>query len=506
MSVFNRRLCGTALGLIVMSQAAYADLTASEVWEDWRSYIAGFGNEITANEALSGNVLTVTDLRIAMALPEGQGSGFISLERLDFAENSDGTVSVSIPDTTRIVSSMTPQTGETVAYTVNVKQDGLEMTAAGTAAQIRYEYAADRIDMTLAELILNGAVVPPQNAAFSASVLDIAGVTDMVMASMRNFSQSMTARSLTFDIKADTPENQSQFAMTSAVQDVSYTGSGSVPLSVVQTSDMLSMLKSGFAVDGVFTLGAGNISIAANSPDGKADIATSSQGSTIEVNMSADGVSYRIQQRQALIDVSVPDLPFPLSLAMETAGVNLTMPIQKTDESSAFAFGFTLGNFTMSDGLWSIFDPAAKLPRDPATLVLDLTGKARLLFDFLDPSAAVVSGDPDITPAEIESLNINSLQLKLVGAELTGTGAFAFENAPGGGMPKPEGALNLKLVGGNGLLDNLVAGGLLPEQQAMSARMMMGLFSVPSSEPDTLTSKIEVNREGHVIANGQRIR
>ena len=36
-------------------------------------------------------------------------------------------------------------------------------------------------------------------------------------------------------------------------------------------------------------------------------------------------------------------------------------------------------------------------------------------------------------------------------------------------------------------------------------RMMMGLFAVPTGE-DTLTSVIEVNDQGHVLANGQRLK
>ena len=89
---------------------------------------------------------------------------------------------------------------------------------------------------------------------------------------------------------------------------------------------------------------------------------------------------------------------------------------------------------------------------------------------------------------------------------MTGMGDFVFDNTQEfNGMPKPTGAVDLKLVGGNGLLDKLVLMGLLPEEQAMGARMMMGLFTVPVDAEDTLTSKIEINDEGHVLANGQRI-
>ena len=48
--------------------------------------------------------------------------------------------------------------------------------------------------------------------------------------------------------------------------------------------------------------------------------------------------------------------------------------------------------------------------------------------------------------------------------------------------------------------------GLVPEEQAMGARMMMGLFARPGDGEDTLVSTIEVQEDGSVLANGQRIR
>jgi hypothetical protein len=34
---------------------------------------------------------------------------------------------------------------------------------------------------------------------------------------------------------------------------------------------------------------------------------------------------------------------------------------------------------------------------------------------------------------------------------------------------------------------------------------MMGLFTRPGEGPDSLTTKVEINEQGHVLANGQRI-
>ena len=74
------------------------------------------------------------------------------------------------------------------------------------------------------------------------------------------------------------------------------------------------------------------------------------------------------------------------------------------------------------------------------------------------------------------------------------------------GMPAPTGAIDLQLVGGNGLLDKLIQMGLVPEDQAMGVRMMMGLFAVPGDQPDSLKSKVEFTQDGQVLANGQRLK
>jgi len=57
----------------------------------------------------------------------------------------------------------------------------------------------------------------------------------------------------------------------------------------------------------------------------------------------------------------------------------------------------------------------------------------------------------------------------------------------------------------NGLLDNLQAMGLIPEDQMMGARMMLGMFSTVVGD-DELTTKIEVKNGGSVFINSQQIR
>ena len=51
----------------------------------------------------------------------------------------------------------------------------------------------------------------------------------------------------------------------------------------------------------------------------------------------------------------------------------------------------------------------------------------------------------------------------------------------------------------------LVSLGVIGQEDAMGAMMMMSMFARPGDEEDTLTSTLEVREDGAVLANGQRI-
>ncbi len=69
----------------------------------------------------------------------------------------------------------------------------------------------------------------------------------------------------------------------------------------------------------------------------------------------------------------------------------------------------------------------------------------------------------------------------------------------------PLGSADVSVSGANALIDGLIATGLITEDDAMGARMMMGMFMVPGAEPDSLTSKIEAKEGFAIFVNGQQI-
>ncbi len=199
------------------------------------------------------------------------------------------------------------------------------------------------------------------------------------------------------------------------------------------------------------------------------------------------------------------DMPLPpITLTAARSSGAVRVPMVASEAQQEFGLSMSLEGVELSEAAWSMFDPAGVLPREPATLALEISGTGRLDVDVIDAAAMEAASQDDTPPGELRSVSLDRLRLALVGAELTGTGAFTFDNATV--PPAPEGKIELTLTGANALIDKLVKMGLIPEDQAMGARMMIGMFAKPGEGEDVLTSTIEVRKDGSVIANGMQIK
>jgi len=500
---------GLALPVALMSQAALADLSPAQVWGDWRLYMEGMGYQVNASEAASGGTLTVSDIQLRFAVPDQEGAVSMSMGTLLFSQNGDGSVSIVMPDQMpiSITAAENGGDGDSVVANMTFAQTGHSMIASGDPSSMTYAYTAATAALTLDQLIADGESFGPDNARVILNGSGISSSTTMTIGDLRSYTQTGTIGALNYDVYIDNPAESAKVALKGSVEEIGLEGGGMIPLTLGNAADMSAMIRAGFDVSGKITYGSGNTDMTVTDPvNGDFSAQTTSQGGALGVKMGAGGLSYDGAQTNLDMTVRVADLPFPINISMERGAFNLFAPVTKSEQAQPFAFGLTLRNFKMSNMIWGIFDPTGQLPRDPATLELDVTGRAKLGIDYLDPNAAAAMGAGG--PGQFENVQINKLLLDAAGAKLEGNGDVAFDNTDFStipGMPKPVGQVNLSLVGGNALLDKLVAMGLLPQDQAMGARMMMGLFAVPGGAPDSLNSKIEFTDEGTILANGQRI-
>lgn len=498
---------GLALPISLMSHAALADLTPAQVWGDWRQYMEGMGYNIIATETANGPDLAVSGIILNFGMPDTSGTASLSLGTLNYRQLDDGTVAIDVPGVMPLTLEGAAE-DERFALDMVLTQTGHSTIASGSPDNITYTYAAETMGLVLQQLMLDDETFGAENARINISANALSSQTNMRLADVRGYAQNGVLGDMTYDIFVNNPEDTSQVTLKGAVQNVTWEGDGALPLSVMPGADMSAMIRAGFEVAGGFAYGSGNTQINVVDPvNGDFDMQTSSQGGELGVAIGPDGLNYSGSQDDIELSLTAQDLPFPVALQMGRQGFNLNAPVLKSEEPQDFSFGLTMGDFTMSDMIWSIFDPAGQLPRDPVTLDLDIAGKAKLDVDYLDPETAAQIGTD--APGEVQELTINKLLLDAVGARLEGSGAVTLDNTDTStvpGMPKPVGSVSFALSGGNALLDKLVAMGLLPQDQAMGARMMMGLFAVPGTEPDTLNSEIVFTEDGQILANGQRIR
>lgn len=491
---------------ILLASAAQADLTAGDVWADWQAYLASSGYSVTATQAQSGKTLSVTDITLNMSFPEDEGAFTVELGDLDFVENGDGTVSVAIPEAqTMRLTGETPEDGE-VTVGMQFTQQGFEMIASGEPTELLYNYSADEIGFAFTEVDAGGETLDIGEIAFGFG--KVVGVTEMTTGDLRNSVQRLASETLSYTIDVTDPEEGGTVFLQTELSGLDVTATGSVPLDV-DMADMAKAISAGFDAAANFNFASGQSKIRIEEDGDTITADTSSNGGRYNVELGETGLSYALGLNGVKLFTQGGEVPFPVEVAFGEAGFDLALPLTQSEAEQDFSFAVTLGDFTVSDLIWSLIDPTGQLPRDPATIALDLSGKARVFFDLLDPEQMVAAENEGEMPGELKSLSLNTLRLNMAGAELTGKGAFVFDNEnleTFGGVPAPEGAVDLSLVGGNGLLDKLIGMGLVPEDQAMGMRMMMGLFAVPGEGEDTLNSKIEVTPEGQVLANGQRLR
>ncbi len=508
MSRFSPVALGLALPAAFFAQTALADLTPQDVWSDWRAYMEGMGYQVSATESTAGDTLTVNGLSLSFPMPDTDDTMQMALGTITFEQNSDGTVAIVLPDLLPIVMTGTGADDEDFAMTLNVAQTDHEMIASGSPEATTYLYTAATVAMDMVQMQVGDTVRGDQDAKISIIGNGVDTTTTMTIGDMRGYQQTGSVDSVTYDISFVDPETPATSGLIKGnISGMTINGTGSIPLELEAGADVSAMLAKGFDVTGTIGYAAGSSNFDIKDPDsGNFVMATSSQGGDFGVKMGADGLAYDVAQRGLNVGVTVEGMPFPIEVQMAQSGFNLAMPVSKSDDPQDFAFGLRMDDFTMSDFIWSIFDPSAQLPRDPANVVLDLGGKLKLFVDILNPEAAAGLTS---APGELQALNLGQLLVDAVGARLEGSGALTFDTAGPGivpGLGAPVGNVNLALAGGNGLLDKLVAMGLLPQDQAMGARMMMGLFAVPGDAPDTLKSTIEFTESGQILANGQRIR
>ena len=514
-----RRLAGSTALVMTLAAPAMADVTPEQVWENWLALLQGNGQTVTTESvARDGDALVVTGLTLGIAQEGVTGEG--TIEEMVFTDQGDGTVAITMSENYPISLTFDPPAdeagGEPTTITIDVTQPGLTILASGDTAETSYDFTAPTLTIALGSI--EGVAAEAIDTTAKAVLTNVTGTYLFAAGEGEDAASDLTsnfaAQNMTLTISGTDPDpspaegeagaGPSTVKVNMTVADITGTTNGTL-LSAAAMADMAAALQAGFATEGTINAGATTYDMEVTDATGLTKITGTGASSNLGFAMDATRLSYSAGAKGVAMTMSAPTIPFPqVNINYGEAAFNFLMPVGPTPEPADFAFVTRIVDLTVSDEIWAIFDPTAQLPRDPATLVIDTKGTAKLTTNLMDPTAMEAMGDAP--PGELNSLDITELRAKIAGAELTGTGALTFDNTDlvtYGGMPAPTGKIDLKLVGGNTLMDKLVQMGLLPEDQAMGFRMMLSMFANATGE-DELSSVLEF-KDGGFFANGQQL-
>ena len=457
------------------------------------------GYEIQATETQVGDQLEITDLVLTMTVPEDDFKTVLDLGELTLSNNNDGTVSITLPEETEI--GVSTDAGEDpFALTLRLRSD-LTTVVSGDPDTMTYTYRANEALVNLAELVVDDE--PIEDVEIAAVMTNLTGSSELTVSEeIYNRAESALER-LTVTVAANDPEGSGVVNAKIMLAGMKAEAESTMP-DVDFNADPAALFTEAFAVKGGYTYETMDAELSFDDGSESGDFAIKTGAGDLELDMSSEAMIYSGSATDTSFTGSGSEVPLPIDVNFGEFSYGFELPLSASEEQQDFGLNLVLADLEISELLWGLFDPTQALARDPATLIIDIAGKGTILTDLF-----TLDENTDEMPGELNALTLRELRLNLAGASLEGAGDFIFDNSDlesFDGLPRPEGAATVNIQGVNGLMDTLVDMGLLPEEQAMGARMMMSIFTQPGDGEDTLTSKIEINEDGHVLANGQRLR
>ncbi|KAJ57455.1 hypothetical protein ACMU_02825 [Actibacterium mucosum KCTC 23349] len=492
---------------------AMADVTAEDVWNNLVTAGDLYGEQFSGSIAKNGNITQVSDLNASVVLPDGTFK--ISLGGMSMTERGDGTVLLQFDASSdvEIEGDMT-SIGESFKLSGKMNVSGLDAVASGEPGNLTYTYAVPNANVTLTDFKLefDGLSEEDVNADVTVSIdmTEFNSVYQIDTTAGLTSSGNANYGGVSIDVDAEIVEGGEAGTMSFNIDIADLLGTFDFTLpNKAAAPDLPSLIEAGLDMVYTLTMGASNTSMSVDAPDEQFAFNSTSTGGKLDSVVNTKTLSYGFESTGTNMALSGSDIPFPeVTAGIGRMALGLTMPSGVLAEDGDVGLEIALEDVTIADFLWGLFDPTGKLPRDPATVAVELSGKGKLLVDIYDPQALETMAFGGM-PAELANIDIDRLEVRAAGAEATGSGGFTFDNtdlATFPGMPRPEGSASIRMTGVNGLMDNLVALGLLPKDQVLGARMMMGIFARPGEGPDTLETELEVTADGAVMANGQSLR
>ncbi len=496
--------------LLALAAPAMADITADDVWANTTAYYAATGGTLTADLTRDGSNVFVENTSLTYTFPYDFGRVVVGLPPMTMVEETDGTVTQKLPKTFKLGVSLQdmPDIGGDFALHSTITQEGFTATASGTPGDITYQRRASAFA---------AAVDVDMDRGFGDAFFLTFNFTGDAYGQKTRITEgeliTVTLESTT-DAMRYTYQSDEGYGYRTEGRGVYEASVGratmALPAGGSDITNLAPAFAAGLLID-VASTTAGSLDETSTYADNQlisSDSTKTGPGQTT-MRLSADGISGFGDVQDVEVGFQMQDIfDLDVNVAMEQITARYGFPLMAAEGPQPMSFAMTLDDVTLNDGTWDLFDADRAIPRDPMRLELDLAGDLLLgvdLVNFIGLEDAF--NGPDM-PIGIEKLTLNALNLIMAGVTADGSGAFRFDNTDletFDGFPRPEGSAEINVTGANALLDTLVDAGLVPQSEVGMGRMMLGMFTRPTGD-DALSSKLEINPDGEVRVNGERVR
>ena len=200
---------GSCAALIcsLSAPAAYADLTAQDVWQEWNNYLTSTGYDVTADTETSGDTLTVSNLKMMIPVPDEDTVVTLGIPSMALVENGDGTVNAIFPASLPISVEVEGSDTEELNAVVTMTHSNGKMLISGDPSQYTYVHSSDTLEFELTSLTIEDE--PDASDAIKAkfSVNGSNGESTIAVGDMRSFTQDYKADSLSYDLTFSDPDS-----------------------------------------------------------------------------------------------------------------------------------------------------------------------------------------------------------------------------------------------------------------------------------------------------------
>lgn len=498
---------GVTTAILLFAATTASALDADELWQAWQDNRETSGYQVASDGvSRSGNTVTHRNIVITgQATAQADEMIAANHTRIDIAEMtleelSDGTVRMTVSPEITATSETTPEDSEPVSVDLKLVQEGLTTIVSGTPDALSYAFDAPKMTLSLVNAETNAPETQTTPIAMQMVMENTKG--DMKVAIDGETQTQTTAMSIAqIDITADGTDDETgaNYQFTTNILDITSNSNSNAPTGVTDLDVALSN-GSSYTFDG--KTGPIKASFTQSGGASPAHLVLSAGGSKTAGALTEAGLSHTAQiddQRVELLQSPDPSIPVPISFDIARMNTEFAIPLVRSDAPQPYVAKIGLSDVEASETLWGIIDPTRTLPRDPAQLSLDIDGTVRIMTNLFAPQTAPIEG----SLIEFDTVRLNKMELSVAGMKLDGSGSATFDTTSG--VPVPVGTVDLKLVGANGLMKNLVDIGLIEQQQTLIAQMMLGLYAVRAGD-DSYTSLIEMKPSGAILANGQQIR